>query len=119
MATLKIGVVGPCASGKSTLIAGLQKRGITVRHIAQEHSYVPYMWKRLANPDLLIFLDASYPITIKRRRLDWSLAEYTEQQKRLLHAKQNADLYINTDLLTPDDVVETVTSFLNKIQRQP
>ena len=54
-----IGVVGVCASGKSTLIKGLKERGFNARHIAQEHSYVKDMWKRITNPDLLVFLDDS------------------------------------------------------------
>ena len=57
---LIIGVVGPCAAGKTTLVAALREMGYNVRHIAQEHSYVPYMWQRLAKPDLLIYLDVSY-----------------------------------------------------------
>jgi len=32
-------------------------------HIAQEHSYVPYMWKRITNPDLLIYLNASFEVS--------------------------------------------------------
>jgi adenylate kinase family enzyme len=51
-----VGVVGPCGSGKSTLIAALEAQGYPCRHIAQEHSYVKDMWKRITNPDVLIFL---------------------------------------------------------------
>src|SRR5512135_2511837 len=109
---LKIGVVGPCASGKSTLIAGLQSNGFTPRHIAQEHSYVPDMWQRLTQPDILIFLDATYPVTVQRRKLDWTAEEYAEQQHRLRHARQHADLYIDTDKLTPGQVLEAVLKFL-------
>ncbi len=69
---LLIGVVGPCAAGKSTLIAGLTRLGYRTRHIAQEHSYVKDMWQRLTNPDILVFLDASYPTTCQRRKLDWT-----------------------------------------------
>ena len=56
-----IGVVGPCGSGKSTLIAGLEKHGYACRHIAQEHSYVPAMWQIITKPDVLIYLHASFP----------------------------------------------------------
>jgi dephospho-CoA kinase len=41
MKKLRIGVVGPCAAGKTTLVAALKNRGYEVHHIAQEHSYVP------------------------------------------------------------------------------
>jgi guanylate kinase len=107
-----IAIVGPCASGKTTLIANLKNIGIEARHIAQEHSYVLTMWKQITNPDLLIFLDASYPETIKRRKLNWSLDEYQEQHRRLSHARQNADFYLLTDEISPDEVLSTVLGFL-------
>jgi deoxyadenosine/deoxycytidine kinase len=108
-----IGVVGPCASGKTTLIANLKNIGIEARHIAQEHSYVLTMWKQITNPDLLIFLDASYPETIKRRNLNWSLEEYQEQHQRLSHARQNADFFLLTDEISPDEVLSIVLRFLS------
>jgi deoxyadenosine/deoxycytidine kinase len=107
-----VGVVGPCGSGKSTLIAGLAPHGIRTRHIAQEHSYVPYMWLRITNPDFLIFLDASYPETIRRRRLNWTVEEYEEQHRRLAHARQHANFYLFTDPLTPLEVIQQVLDFL-------
>jgi hypothetical protein len=110
-----IGVVGVCASGKSTLIKGMEARGFRMRHIAQEHSYVKDMWKRITNPDILIFLDATYPLTIKRRRLDWTEADWAEQQRRLSHAREHADLYINTDDLNIEQVLKIVIAFVEKI----
>jgi nicotinamide riboside kinase len=107
-----VGVVGPCGSGKTTLIAGLAAYQIRTRHIAQEHSYVPYMWQRITNPDFLIFLDASYPETIRRRQLNWSIEEYEEQHRRLAHARLHAHLYIDTDPLTPQEVIQQVVEFL-------
>jgi guanylate kinase len=109
-----IGVVGPCASGKSTLIAGLTRLGFRTRHIAQEHSYVKDMWKRLTNPDVLIFLDAAWPTTCQRRKLDWTEADWQEQQRRLSHARTNADLYLDTDKLSIEEVLEKVMAFLKK-----
>jgi hypothetical protein len=109
-----LGIVGPCGSGKSTLISGLSGSGIPVRHIAQEHSYVPYMWQHIAHPDLLIFLDASYPETVRRRQLNWTLSEYEEQHRRLAHARAHADLFIFTDGLTPDQIVSQVLDFLHQ-----
>ena len=109
-----IGIVGVCGAGKSTLIAGLKTRGIVARHIAQEHSYVKDMWQRLTHPDVLIFLEVSYPNTIHRRRLDWTEAEYAEQLFRLRHARQYADLVIQTDGITPEEVIEEALRFLNE-----
>jgi deoxyadenosine/deoxycytidine kinase len=107
-----IGVVGPCGSGKSTLIAGLNTAGYTARHIAQEHSYVPYMWKRITNPDLLVYLNASFETCTKRCNLNWTIEDYTEQLRRLAHAGENSDLIIDTDRLTPDEVLAHLIRFL-------
>jgi deoxyadenosine/deoxycytidine kinase len=109
-----IGVVGVCGSGKSTLIAGLKPLGIRCRHIAQEHSYVQNMWLRLVHPDILIFLDASYPATIQRRNLNWTEEEYQEQHRRLAHAREHADLYLLTDPLSSTQVMQAVLEFLKR-----
>jgi dephospho-CoA kinase len=110
----KIGVVGPCAAGKTTLIAGLRQLGYQAKHIAQEHSYVPYMWQRLTNPDVLIFLDVSFALTLQRRKLDWTEAEYLEQQRRLEHARRHANLVLDTDGLSPEQVLQRVLQFLGE-----
>jgi guanylate kinase len=109
-----IGVVGPCASGKSTLIAGLTRLGYRTRHIAQEHSYVKDMWHRLTNPDILVFLDAAHLTTCRRRKLDWTEADWQEQQNRLSHARANADLYIDTDNSSIEEVLNRVITFVEK-----
>jgi len=119
MQEMLIGVVGPCGAGKSSLVAGLKHRGYMIRHIAQEHSYVPDMWKRLTNPDILIYLDVSYENTILRRKLDWTFKEYSEQLHRLRHARLYADLFIDTNALELDDVVQSVDQFLQTITTSP
>jgi hypothetical protein len=111
---MRIGVVGPCSAGKSTLIANLRGvPGVELRHIAQEHSYVQNMWQRISRPDWLIFLDVSYPVTLERKNLNWTEAEYQEQQRRLAHARDHAHLYILTDHLAPREVLEQVLAFLD------
>ena len=112
-----IGVVGPCGAGKSSLVSALKDIGFSVRHIAQEHSYVPDMWKRLTNPDILIYLDVSYENTIQRRKLDWTSAEYTEQQRRLSHARQHADLYLDTNLMTIHEVCDAALAYINSFNQ--
>ncbi len=107
-------MVGPCGSGKSTLIAGLERAGFACRHIAQEHSYVPYMWQRISHPDVLIFLEASFEVCTERRRLRWTEDDFTEQLRRLAHARQHADLIINTDALAIPEVLELVLAFLGR-----
>jgi hypothetical protein len=63
-----VAVVGPCASGKSTLVAALRERDYTAHHVAQEHSYVPDMWQRMVHPDVLVYLHVSYQVARLRRR---------------------------------------------------
>lgn len=109
-----IGIVGPCSAGKSTLINRLSKLGIETRHIAQEHSFVPDMWKRMVAPDKLIFLDVSYPVSMKRRHLDITEEEFNLINERLSHARENADLYINTDELSSEEVFQQVLKFLSE-----
>lgn len=112
MSSLLIGVVGPCGAGKTTLVQGLREMGYRAKPIAQEHSYVPTMWQRLTQPDLLIYLDVSYPLTAERRKLDWTYQEYSEQIFRLRHAWELADLVIFTDALTPEEVLGCVVTFI-------
>ena len=107
-----VGVVGPCGSGKSTLIASLEQRGYACRHIAQEHSYVQAMWEIIAKPDVLIYLDASFPVSTARRSLDWHEKDHREQLRRLAHAREHAHLIVDTDDLTPDQVLQKVLDFL-------
>ena len=107
-----IGIVGVCAAGKTTLISNLTRLGYTCRHIAQEHSYVPDMWQQLTDPDILVYLEASYPMTIARRNMNWTQSEYQEQLERLVHAKSHADILVYTDNLTPQEVFEYVVSKL-------
>lgn len=116
MKPYKVGIVGPCGSGKTTLTAGLKQHGVDARPIAQEHSYVPTMWQRLTNPDVLIYLNVSYPHTVKRRNLDWTYQEYAEQLHRLRHAREHADLCIDTDPLTPQGVLDQALSFLQSLE---
>ena len=107
-----IGIVGPCAAGKTSLVAGLREHGYKAKHIAQEHSYVPHMWQRLTNPDILIFLDVSYENSLQRRHLNWSYNEYIIQVQRLSHARTHANLYLNTDKLEIKEVLRIVLSYL-------
>lgn len=112
---LLIGVVGVCASGKSTLVKGLTQRGFTCRHIAQEHSYIQDMWKRITKPDILIFLDVAYETTLKRKNLNWTKEEYHIQLQRLQHARQHAHIRIDTNALTPEDLVSTAIAEIESL----
>jgi RNase adaptor protein for sRNA GlmZ degradation len=109
-----IGVVGPCGSGKSTLISGLEKHGYNCRHIAQEHSFAKAMWQIISKPDILVFLHASFSTCTTRRNLNWQKTDYDEQYRRLSHAHDHAHIIIDTDDLTPEQIQQTVLDFLSK-----
>jgi deoxyadenosine/deoxycytidine kinase len=109
----RIGVVGPCKSGKSTLVRGLQQAGYDATQIAQEHSFAPSMWHVLVKPDLLIYLHSDYETTLLRG-LKWLRSEYDEQQPRLEHARNHADMRIATDNLGEEIVLQQVLDFAEK-----
>jgi hypothetical protein len=110
--SISIGLVGPCSSGKTTIKGLLRNHGFNVKHIAQEHSYVKDMWKKIANPDILVYLNVAYPTTLQRKNLDWSYDEYLEQITRLSHAHNFADLIIETDSLSPQQVLDKILDFI-------
>jgi cytidylate kinase len=112
-----VGVVGPCCAGKSTLIRALRRLGYPARHIAQEHSFAPRMWQIIGQPDVLIYLDVSYPIAQKRRWMNWQPADLEEQRRRLRHAREHCSLFVDTDPLTADEVYERVREFLRATGR--
>jgi deoxyadenosine/deoxycytidine kinase len=109
---MRISVVGPCASGKTVLAERLQNLGYEARECTQEHSYVPTMWHKISKPDVLIYLDASPPVIAERRSADWSEEYLAEQNRRLSHARQHCNLYIQTDGLSEEEVLERTLDFL-------
>lgn len=110
-----IAVVGVCAAGKSTLVRSLRAHGFNAREVLQEHSYVPAMWQRITNPDILIFLDCSIETTRNRRKdrhfESWML---DEERHRLRHAREHCDLYIATDSLSPDAILAQALVLVDK-----
>ena len=110
---LRIALVGPCASGKSTLAEYLKAAGYVVRQPTQEHSYVPDMWRLLSKPDILIYLDVNYAACLQRRpHQDSGTAYLEEQRNRLQHAREDCDLYIDTSDLSAEQVRERAADFL-------
>ena len=107
----RVAIVGPCAAGKTTLVAALQQRGHDAHAVAQEHSGVPYLWQ-LSEPDLLIFLDVALAATAQRRENAWPHDLYAAQQARLANARQHADLYLDTSPLSADEVAARADNFL-------
>ena len=110
---LRIALVGPCASGKSAVGEALRAAGFNVRQPVQEHSYVADMWRRLTQPDLLIYLDVDYDAVRERRPLmGGGPNRLAEQHERLAHARAHCDLYLDTSNLPLDEVVSQVLDFL-------
>lgn len=107
----RIVVVGPCASGKSLLVEALRERGYNAHAAAQEHSYVQTMWM-MTNPSHLIYLDADMATIRGRRPVSWGQAYLDEENDRLAHARQSADIIISTNELTSGEVVAQALDFL-------
>ncbi|MCL4870952.1 MAG: hypothetical protein KJ063_18490 [Anaerolineae bacterium] len=115
---IRLALVGPCSSGKSTLSELLRARGYEVRQPAQEHSYVPDMWQKLSRPDLLIYLDVNVAAAAQRRPHTYGGPErMAEQQKRLAHARAHCDFYLDTSFLTPESVQEQVLAYLHQLPK--
>ena len=111
---MKIGIVGPCGAGKTTLANKLCVLGYDAHDIAQEHSLVPTMWRELTQPDVLIYLDASRETIQRRLHVTWEREYVAELVARVSHARQHADFFLDTNRLTEAQVVERVLEFLNR-----
>ncbi|UCG25701.1 MAG: hypothetical protein JSW55_06850 [Chloroflexota bacterium] len=113
---MRIAVVGACASGKTTLVDALRHAGYEARHVAQEHSYVPAMWQRISQPDVLVYLDADYETIMARRPAqNFSPADLEEQNRRLAHARKHCHLYVHTSDLAPAEIQERCLEFLDSV----
>ncbi|MCG2769433.1 MAG: hypothetical protein ABIK79_11490 [Chloroflexota bacterium] len=109
---MRILIVGPCASGKTTLERRLARLGYDAHSCAQEHSYVPSMWSLVNKPDVLIYLDAQLSTIAQRSADHWDETYLQELRHRLRHARAHCDFYLATDDLAKDDVLKMVVKFL-------
>lgn len=109
----RIVVVGPCASGKSMLVEALRENGYNAHAAAQEHSYVKTMWQ-MTRPSHLIYLDVDLANIRQRRWISWGEEYLSEENERLAHARQNADLIISTNDREPLQVVQQALDFLKE-----
>lgn len=108
-------VVGPCASGKTTLVANLQESGVDAWAVGQEHSAVRYLWAR-RNPDLVVGLDVDLETLRARRSPGWSEAIYAAQHQRLQDAFANADIVIDTGTRPEKDVLQAVLDLIARFE---
>jgi cytidylate kinase len=108
-----VAVVGPCTSGKSTLVANLKQLGFNAWCVAQEHSDVKWLWKH-KNPDFLVVLDITLATARKRRNVSWDEHKLADQHKALADARAHCNLYLPTDNLTPEEIVTKVVEAVNE-----
>ncbi|MCE7983879.1 MAG: hypothetical protein DYG89_22120 [Caldilinea sp. CFX5] len=110
-----IKVVGVSASGKSTLVARLRQAGYNARAVSQEHSNVLTLWQQFDRTSVLIYLDASLEIQRQRRPdVTWDAANLQMEQSCLAHARDHADLKIDTAALTSETVWRITEAFLQQ-----
>lgn len=110
---MRLVIVGVCASGKTTLVKALRDLGIDAYNVAQEHSVIKKLWNR-TQPDILIVLDAQLISIRQRRTVSWGEERLAAQRKRLDDACQHADLYIQTDELSKDEIVQCVLEHIRR-----
>lgn len=109
--TPSIVVVGPCASGKTTLARELGKVGIPVRICGQEHSSIRDFWRTM-DPDVLVALSIDLRTLRTRRHEGWPEHLFSVQQQRLASAFASADLVIDTTQASPQQAAELVRRHL-------
>ncbi len=107
----RIVVIGPCASGKTSLTTRLQRLGFDARACGQEHSEIPELWRHL-EPDVLVGLQIHLDTLRRRRSSTWPGSIYERQLTRLASGFSHADLVIDCDEIDQDGVVEEVVAWL-------
>jgi adenylate kinase len=110
---MRVVVAGVCSSGKTTLVKSLQDAGIDAYNVAQEHSGIKKLWNK-KNPDILVVLDAKLSTIRQRRKVPWGEERLVVQRERLIDARQHADLYLQTDELSKEDVVQNVLECIRR-----
>ena len=100
-------VVGPCASGKTTLVNGLRSLGYNAVACGQEHSEIRTLWRR-SGPGALIALEVDLATVRRRRGADWSAELLDRQRVRLADAVAAADLVLDVSRLSEAAVLARV-----------
>lgn len=110
----RIVVVGPCASGKTSLTRALRDLGYDASVCGQEHSEIATLWRRTA-PDVVIALQVDLATIRRRRGDDWPERLFREQQRRLADALAAATLVVDTSRLDPAATVALVDQALRAL----
>ncbi|MGI8642807.1 MAG: hypothetical protein ACR2LS_01640 [Thermomicrobiales bacterium] len=114
----RVVIVGPCASGKSTLVKRLRELGYDAAVCAQEHSDIPTLWSR-SSPAVTIALVVDLAILRERRGPNWPEEIWRRQQARLTEAQRSATLVIDTSTKSPGDIVAIATRTLRAHNIRP
>lgn len=110
---MRLVVAGVCVSGKTTLVKSLQDLGFDALNVAQEHSTIKKLWNH-KEPDILVVLDAQLASIRQRRIVPWGEERLAVQRERLSDAFEHADVYIHTDDLSKDDIVQHVLEHIRR-----
>ena len=114
----RVVVVGPCASGKTTLVAGLRRLGYRAFACGQEHSDIPTLWRH-GDPDVLIALTIDLSTLRRRRGPDWPEALFRVQQRRLAPAVAAADIVLDTSGSSAETVLARAEAALRRSVEDP
>jgi ABC-type glutathione transport system ATPase component len=110
-----IKVVGQSGSGKSTLVQFLRQMGYNARPVSQEHSHIPNLWQQFDRPLFLIYLSVNEAAARARRpNSDINPVAMNEELARLSHAREHADLRVDTSDLSAADVAKLALTFLQR-----
>jgi deoxyadenosine/deoxycytidine kinase len=112
--SLTVVIVGPCASGKSTLAANLQQHGVDARVSGQEHSEIGTLWRR-QDPDLVIGLRIDLETLRARRGSTWSASLFDRQLQRLQAAYDAADIVLDTGTLNESEALSAVLTYIRQL----
>ena len=110
---MRLVVAGVCVSGKTTLVKSLRDLGIDAHNVAQEHSTIKKLWNH-KQPDILVVLDVKLKTIRQRRMVPWGEDRLAVQRKRLCDAYEHADLYIQTDELSKNEIVQKVLEHIRR-----
>lgn len=110
----RVVVIGPCASGKTSLTTRLQRLGYDAHACGQEHSDIPTLWQH-QQPDLVIGLSITLDTLRARRRSDsWSGQIFSRQMERLRCGFDHADLMIDCNDIDQQTVLDSVLAWMRQ-----
>jgi adenylate kinase family enzyme len=104
---MRVAVVGPCSSGKSTIVERLREHGIDAYAVSQEHSIIRRLWDH-QQPDAVVYLHVRYETIQQRRGTAWPRWIYDAQIERLRDARDHATIVLDTGDISVDETVSRI-----------